>query len=75
MFFVQAVGSSSRDRLTLASPLGALHFAGEGTSETFPSTVHGALLSGRRAASEVVEKQHWQPASGWSGRIFVAGGI
>eukprot|EP00435_Cladocopium_sp_Y103_P005131 s419_g1.t1 len=64
-----AVGSSRRDRLTLASPLGALHFAGEGTCETFPSTVHGALLSGRRAAAEVVGKQI---GAGW---IFVADGI
>ena len=62
MAFLQAVGSSSRDRVALASPLGALHFAGEGTSEAFPSTVHGALLAGRRAASEVVGKS-WSLAA------------
>ena len=28
-------------------------FAGEATHSRFPSTVHGALLSGRRAARQV----------------------
>ncbi len=51
-----AVGSRSLHRRQLAEPLGrAVFFAGEATSSDFPSTVHGALLSGRRAAKEVME--------------------
>ena len=48
------VGATSADRRVLAAPVGPqLFFAGEATSEDHPSTVHGALLSGRRAAREV----------------------
>lgn len=32
-----------------------LHFAGEATDETFPSYAHGAVLSGYRAADEVMD--------------------
>jgi hypothetical protein len=39
----------------MARPLGPLHFAGEATCSTHPATVHGAYLSGLRAAAEVVE--------------------
>ncbi|KAK7554470.1 lysine-specific histone demethylase 1 [Phyllosticta citricarpa] len=39
----------------MARPIGSLHFAGEATCGTHPATVHGAYLSGLRAASEVVE--------------------
>ncbi|KAF2118373.1 flavin-containing amine oxidoreductase-domain containing protein [Lophiotrema nucula] len=39
----------------MARPHGPLHFAGEATCGTHPATVHGAYLSGLRAASEVVE--------------------
>lgn len=39
---------------TMARPIGNLFFAGEHTSGTHPATVHGAYLSGLRAASEVV---------------------
>jgi hypothetical protein len=39
----------------MARPHGPLHFAGEATSGTHPATVHGAYLSGLRAAAEVVE--------------------
>ncbi|KAK9472946.1 flavin-containing amine oxidoreductase-domain containing protein [Dipodascopsis tothii] len=41
----------------LAAPLhgGRLAFAGEGTSRTHPATVHGAYLSGLRAAAEIFE--------------------
>lgn len=49
-------GSSPEDRLTLATPVASrLFFAGEATHPDFPATVHGALLSGRRAAAEVME--------------------
>ena len=40
-------------RTLLAEPLGRLHFAGEATSSNAPATTHGALESGRRAASEI----------------------
>ncbi|BDD61200.1 hypothetical protein MAP00_006269 [Monascus purpureus] len=39
----------------MAQPVGNLHFAGEATCGTHPATVHGAYLSGLRAASEVIE--------------------
>lgn len=40
---------------TLAKPVaGRLYFAGEATSTTDPSTVHGAYLSGIRAADEIL---------------------
>jgi monoamine oxidase len=49
-----AVGSSNDDRRALAQPAGArLFFAGEATSAAHAATVHGALLSGRRAAAQV----------------------
>jgi hypothetical protein len=46
-------GASPEDRATLAEPLGRLVLAGEATSVDHPATVHGALLSGRRAADQV----------------------
>ncbi|KAL1868043.1 hypothetical protein VTK73DRAFT_3868 [Phialemonium thermophilum] len=39
----------------MARPVGNLFFAGEHTTGTHPATVHGAYLSGLRAASEVLE--------------------
>nr|WP_287045270.1 FAD-dependent oxidoreductase [Herpetosiphon sp.] len=40
----------------LAQPIaGRLFFAGEATERTYPSTVHGAYLSGLRAADEVMQ--------------------
>jgi polyamine oxidase len=48
------VGSGAADRRALAAPIGGrLFFAGEATHADHPSTAHGALLSGRRAAREV----------------------
>ncbi|KAI9375977.1 flavin-containing amine oxidoreductase-domain containing protein [Aspergillus egyptiacus] len=38
----------------MAKPIGNLHFAGEATCGTHPATVHGAYLSGLRAASEII---------------------
>ncbi len=50
-----AVGSDPAMRDDLAAPVGGrLHLAGEATSREHPSTVHGALLSGRRAAENVL---------------------
>ena len=39
----------------MAKTIGNLYFAGEATCGTHPATVHGAYLSGLRAASEVVD--------------------
>lgn len=39
----------------MAQSIGNLHFAGEATCGTHPATVHGAYLSGLRAASEIIE--------------------
>jgi monoamine oxidase len=51
------VGPTSRpgDYEAMARPLGNLHFAGEATCGTHPATVHGAYISGLRAASEVID--------------------
>ncbi|KAI1152164.1 Sec1-like protein [Nemania diffusa] len=43
------------DYQTMAQPVGNLFFAGEHTTNTHPATVHGAYLSGLRAASEIIE--------------------
>lgn len=47
--------AKAEDYDLMAKPVGNLHFAGEATCGTHPATVHGAYLSGLRAASEVVE--------------------
>ncbi|OJD19650.1 hypothetical protein AJ78_00382 [Emergomyces pasteurianus Ep9510] len=39
----------------MAKSIGNLYFAGEATCGTHPATVHGAYLSGLRAASEILE--------------------
>ncbi|KAI9879947.1 MAG: hypothetical protein M1830_006255 [Pleopsidium flavum] len=51
------VGVQARpdDYDAMARPVGNLHFAGEATCGTHPATVHGAYLSGLRAASDVIE--------------------
>ena len=51
-----AKGSEPRDRDALGAPSnGRLFFAGEATDRDFPATVHGALLSGQRAAEEILD--------------------
>ncbi|MEO1704603.1 MAG: FAD-dependent oxidoreductase [Pseudomonadota bacterium] len=45
----------SEQRDDLAAPLPPLYFAGEATTRDHPSTVHGALLSGQRAAAEIAD--------------------
>ena len=45
----------SDDYEHMARPIGNLYFAGEHTIGTHPATVHGAYLSGLRAASEVLD--------------------
>lgn len=48
------VGADPGLRRTLAEPIdGRLHFAGEAVAQDAPSTVHGAVESGRRAAANV----------------------
>ena len=51
------VGPTSQpgDYDTMARPVGNLYFAGEATCGTHPATVHGAYISGLRAASEVMD--------------------
>ena len=51
------VGNMSKpgDYEAMAAPTGTLHFAGEATCATHPATVHGAYISGLRAASEVID--------------------
>ena len=51
------VGATSipGDYEAMAAPCGNLHFAGEATCATHPATVHGAYISGLRAASEVID--------------------
>jgi monoamine oxidase len=47
--------ASNDDRVALAEPVGdRLFFAGEATSSEYAATVHGALLSGRKAARQMV---------------------
>lgn len=50
------VGASGKDRGALAGSdwQGRLHFAGEACVQDFPATAHGALISGRRAASAIL---------------------
>lgn len=49
------VNMQSEDYQLMSRSLGNLHFAGEHTTVTHPATVHGAYLSGLRAASEVLD--------------------
>lgn len=50
------VGSTPDDYDTLAEPVaGRVFFAGEHTSRAYPGTVHGAYLSGERAAREALQ--------------------
>lgn len=53
--FVNPTGSLA-DYDVMAEPINHLFFAGEHTNSEFPGSVHGAYLSGRRAAEEVVAK-------------------
>jgi monoamine oxidase len=50
-----AAEAEPQDYDVLARSLGNVYFAGEATCGTHPATVHGAYLSGLRAASEVLE--------------------
>lgn len=47
------VGVTDGQRVELGKPFGRIYFAGEATDLRDPATVHGASLSGSRAAEEV----------------------
>lgn len=50
-----AVGSGPEDRRALGEPLpGGIYFAGEAMSVDYPATAHGAWLSGRAAARQIL---------------------
>ena len=50
-------GAQESDRDLLATPIGNhLYFCGEATQRNQAGTVHGAYLSGKRAASQVVSR-------------------
>ncbi len=52
-----SIGSSIKDYKNLAAPVAnRLFFAGEATSSTDPSTVHGAYLSGVAAAELIIHR-------------------
>ncbi|MEM7478208.1 MAG: FAD-dependent oxidoreductase [Planctomycetota bacterium] len=54
-----AKGATPADRVALAAPVkDTLFFAGEATHSDFPSTVHGALMSGRAAAKKIKRTDH-----------------
>lgn len=50
------VGSTPDDRAALGEAVAeVLFFAGEATHDTYPATVHGALLSGQDAAQQIMD--------------------
>lgn len=56
-----ATGSTPDDIEALAAPVGStLFFAGEATHIDYPATVHGAWLSGQRAAEELLAARYQQ---------------
>ena len=53
-YSIVPVDASYDDHTTLAEPVGdRLFFAGEATNTKYPSTVHGAYLSGVREAGRI----------------------
>ncbi len=50
------VGTKAADRDILAQRVKNLFFAGEATSKNYPATVHGAFLSGIKAAEDLQKK-------------------
>ncbi|MYE24045.1 MAG: NAD(P)-binding protein [Gammaproteobacteria bacterium] len=52
-------GASFEQYAEVAGPIdNRLFFAGEATTEDYPATVHGAYLTGQRAASQIAETTH-----------------
>lgn len=59
-YSIMPPGASMRDFKSLArAPSERLFMAGEATSDRYPGTVHGAYLSGLRAAAEVAASDLW----------------
>ena len=54
MNFSKSVPNTLKSIEILAKPIGNLYFAGEHTSQQI-STMQGALLSGKRAAEEILK--------------------
>lgn len=54
-YSANVVGSTRADRVALGAPVGRVFFAGEATEPDYPSSVHGAHLSGKRVAAEVLK--------------------
>ena len=53
------INASFEQHAELAGPIdNRLFFAGEATTEDYPATVHGAYLTGQRAASQIVATTH-----------------
>ena len=53
------IGASFEQHAKLAAPVdNRLFFAGEATTEDHPATVHGAYLTGQRAAAQIAETTH-----------------
>lgn len=56
-------GESFQLHRTLAQPEGRIFFAGEHTNPDYPATVHGAYLSGRRAARDILRDPRIMPGA------------
>ncbi len=54
-YSANVVGSTRADRVALGTPVGRVFFAGEATEPDYSSSVHGAHLSGKRVAREVIK--------------------
>ncbi|MCV6613400.1 MAG: FAD-dependent oxidoreductase [Cellvibrionaceae bacterium] len=54
-------GGRPEQRRELAARVGNVYFAGEATSSDFPSTLHGAYLSGLREAENIIKQLRPQP--------------
>ncbi len=53
------IGASFEQHAELAAPIDSrLFFAGEATTKDYPATVHGAYLTGQRAAAQIAETTH-----------------
>lgn len=50
-----SASATPADRETIGAPTGRVFFAGEAVDSTYPATTHGAVLSGRRAATQLAD--------------------
>lgn len=63
-YSIVPVGGSLTMCDDLAKPQGRVYFAGEHTNSSYPATVHGAYLSGVRAAKSLIRRPPSQSPSG-----------